>query len=109
MTQILYRKDGEERLLGYIGEFIGKGVAKRYKKSDPHHMYKDFVHSYKCSLDGVKWSRPWDTHAGAIRRLGRLNGLDGESVGYYILPTPQTFNKTWRSHEEEPTTEEDKT
>ena len=41
VTQIIYRKDGEEIILGYIGEFVGQGVTKRYRKSDPNYMYKD--------------------------------------------------------------------
>jgi len=94
MTQILYRKDGETEVLGYIGEFEG-GVAKRYKKGDPHYMYKDFMHSYHCTVDGKKWSRQWDTHSGAIRRLAKMQGKDVHTVMSHIIPIPQTFRKTW--------------
>ncbi len=51
ITQILHRRDGAETVLGYIGHYDGKGVTKRYKKSDPYYMYKDFMHSYRCSKD----------------------------------------------------------
>ena len=96
ITQILYRKDGEEFVLGYIGEYEGKGVAKRYKNTDHNYMYKDFVHSYRCSVDGVKWTIPWDTYSGAIRRLLKKHGKDTLRGSSHIIPTPQTFKGTWK-------------
>jgi hypothetical protein len=95
MTQILYRESGDTMVLGYIGEFVGKGVAKRYKKSDPDYMYKDFMHSYKFSTDGIKWSRIWLTHSQAIRGLLKACGKVGQRDEYHVIPIPQTFRKTW--------------
>ena len=100
ITQILHREDGVETMLGYIGEFEG-GIPKRYKKGDPHYMYKDFVHSFHCSKDGIKWSRIWDTHSGAIRRLAKMGGKDVHNVMSRIIPIPQTFKKGWRNEDEE--------
>lgn len=82
-------------VLGYIGEFVGKGVAKRYKKTDPEYMYKDFVHSYKFSLDGVKWSRKWLNHSQAVRGLLKAHKKDEHWGHYYVIPIPQTFRKEW--------------
>jgi len=96
ITQILYRKDGEEFVLGYIGEYDGKGVAKRYKKTDPNYMYKDFMHTYRCSVDGVKWTTPWDTYSGAIRRLLKKYGKDELHGTSHIIPAPQSFLGTWK-------------
>lgn len=95
MTQILYRDpETATMVLGYIGQFEG-GVAKRYKKNDPDFMYKDFMHSYKYTLDGVKWSRKWLTHSQAIRGLLKAHKKDTHWGGYHVIPIPQTFCKTW--------------
>lgn len=94
MTQIQFREDGGTILLGYIGEFEG-GVAKRYKKSDPDYMYKDFVHSYKHSIDGIKWSRGWLTHGQAIRALLKKCGKTDQWAEYHVLPVSGNFRKGW--------------
>ena len=96
VTQIIYRKDGEEIILGYIGEFRGQGVTKRYRKADPNYMYKDFMHSYKASMDGKKWTRGWDTYSGAIRKLLKTHKKDVVWSMYHIMPIPETFKKQWK-------------
>ncbi len=90
-------------VLGYIGEFAGQGVIRRYKKNDPRFMYRGFKYSYKFSLDGIKWSGRWLKHSGAIRALLKAHGKDKNFGHYHVIPIPQTFRKEW--HE----TEEDKT
>ena len=95
LTQILYRDKVETIVLGYIAEYAGQGVAKRYKKSDPNYMYKDFMHNYKFSVDGVKWFRGWETYSGAIRGLLKKHGKTDIRADSHVIPTPQTFRKTW--------------
>jgi len=95
LTQILYRSKDETIVLGFIAEYAGQGVAKRYKKSNPNYMYKDFMHSYKFSVDGVTWSRGWETYSGAIRGLLKKHGKTGVREDSHVIPTPQTFRKTW--------------
>jgi hypothetical protein len=94
LTQIQYRESGDAVVLGYIGEFEG-GVAKRYKKSDPDYMYKDFTHSYKYSTDGIKWSRVWLTHSQAIRGLLKVCGKTDQWAEYHVLPVSENFRKGW--------------
>ena len=96
VTQILYRGEGREFVLGYIAQFEGQGETKRYKKSDPHHMYKDFWHDYKASVDGVNWTDGWDTQAGAIRKLLKHHNKCETWGFYHILPCAESFRKHWK-------------
>jgi hypothetical protein len=95
-TQILYREKGREFVLGYIAEFPGQGVVKKYSKSDPHHMYKGFVHRYKATVDEVNWSSDWHTGSGAIRELLRHHGKDEIWGTNHIIPTPEMWSRDWK-------------
>lgn len=103
LTQILYRNKEEIIVLGFIAEYAGQGVAKRYKKSHPNYMYKDYVHNYKFSVDGVKWSRRWETYSGAIRELLKKHGKTGVREDSHVIPTPQTFRTDWYETEKDKT------
>ena len=96
VTQILYRDEEGEFILGYIAEFEGQGEAKRYKKSNPDFMYKDFWHNFKASWDGVNWTDEWDTQSGAVRKLLRHHKKDEVWGTTRIIPTPQIFHKYWK-------------
>lgn len=97
VTQYMYREDGREFPIGYIAIFNGQGEAKRYKKSNPDYMYKDFLHNYKASIDGVTWTDGWSTQSQAIRKLLQHHGKDETWGFYHIIPCPQTFKKDgWR-------------
>lgn len=96
VTQILYRGEGREFILGYVAQFDGQGEAKRYKKSNPNFMYKDFWHDFKSSTDGVTWSKGWHTQSGAIRELLRHHKKDEVWGTSRIIPTPQIFHKYWK-------------
>jgi hypothetical protein len=96
VTQILYRDEKREFILGYIAEFSAQGITKKYKKSDPNHKYKGFMHSFKASADGVNWSEGWETHTGAIRVLLRHHKKDEIWGTTRVIPTPQIFHKYWK-------------
>ena len=96
VTQYLYRGEGREFVLGFVARFEGQGKAKRYKKGDEHYMYKDYWHDFKASVDGVNWTKGWDTQAGAIRKLLAHHGKDLTWGSYHILPCPETFIKDWK-------------
>lgn len=95
-TQFVYRENGREIVLGYVAQFPEQGVVKKYKKSDPYHMYKGFVHNHKATVDGVNWSDEWHTREGAIRELLRHHGKDEIWGMNRIIPTPETFSKNWK-------------
>ena len=96
VTQLIYRENGEEIVLGYIGEFSGQGVFRKYKQGDPDFMYKKFRHSYKVSTDGKTWSRKWYHRTQATTKLLLDHGKDKIWGHYHVLPIPETFKKGWR-------------
>ena len=89
-TQIIYRDEDGDFVLGYIAEFPGQGVTRKNKL-----MYKGFVFSYKSSVDGVRWHRKWESRTGAIQNLLRHHGKDEMKGLYHIIPAPQMFPKSW--------------
>jgi hypothetical protein len=98
VTQIIYRchEEKQEFVLGYVATFEGQGEAKRYKKSDPGYMYKDFWHSFKASVDGVDWTDGWVNQTQAIGKLLKHHGKDEVWGSNHIIPCSQTFIKQWR-------------
>ena len=97
VTQYVFREDGREFVIGYIARFEGQGEAKRYKKSNPYYMYKDYWHDFKASVDGVNWTKGWDTQSGAVRKLLKHHDKC-ETWGFlHIIPCPETFKKNgWK-------------
>ena len=98
-TQILYRGEGKEMVLGWIAEFPGKGITVKYKKTDPNHMHGGFIHNYKCTINGRTWSKEWTTYSGAIRELLRLHDKDTMLGTSRVVQYPQTFKKQWKELE----------
>lgn len=96
ITQIIYRESGGDIVLGFIGEFEGQGVTRKYKKGDPDFMYKGFMHDYKISMDGTKWSRKWLNRTQAISALLEKHGKDPMQGHYHVMPIPETFKKGWK-------------
>ena len=98
VTQYIYRCREEKRefTLGYVAQFKDQGEAKRYKKSDPNYMYRDFWHDFKASVDGVNWTDGWDTQSGAVRKLLEHHNKDLIWGFYHIIPCPETFKKNWK-------------
>jgi len=97
VTQYVFREDGRETVIGYIARFEDQGEAKRYKKSNPDYMYKDYWHDFKASADGVNWTDEWDTQSGAIRKLLKHHKKDEMWGFYHIIPYPETFrNADWK-------------
>jgi hypothetical protein len=99
-TQLIYRKGEVEFVLGYVAEFAGEGVIRKYKKSDPNYMYKGFRHSYKWrrGVGQVPWSRKWCTHTQAVEALLIVNDLDPIWGSYHVVPIPEKFKNQWHHH-----------
>lgn len=84
VIQIEYRGEGQDIILGYIGEFNNGG--KRIKK---------FWHNYKATLDGVHWSTTWMTYTGAINYLLERHGKPTTGMSR-VIPHSQTFIDAWK-------------
>ncbi len=96
VSQIEYRGEGKKIILGWIGEFQDGGIRFNYAKDDPNYMFKNFLHQFKATLDGVHWSRTWMTYSGAIRYLLNRHGKDVQQGISKIIPYPETFLDTWK-------------
>ena len=99
-TQLIYRKGEVEFILGYIGEFDGQGVVRKYSKSDPNYMYKGFVHRYKWRrrVGEEPWSKKWCTRTQATEALLNLYGIDPVWGTDNVLPISETFKAKWHPH-----------
>ncbi len=99
ITQLIYRKSDVEFILGYIGEFYGQGVVRKYSKSDPQYMYKGFVHRYKWRrTEQAPWSKKWCTRTQAMEGLLNLYGIDPVWGTDDVLPISETFRAKWYAH-----------
>lgn len=80
VTQILYRKNDIEHVIGYI--------AKHYNEDSA-------TENYHWSVKGKRWSRKWVTHEGAIQELLIRAGYERQDTKR-TLPIPETHRRHWK-------------